>query len=225
MITLSANTAAFVYVIAVSAIESIGRDQIEAARVFGLTRWQVLRHIIALAGGRLLGRAAGGADGQPAAGDVADLGDRRHGPRQDRRQPQPADAEAVHRVDGRRHPLLPRRQAGRDDRRALRSAPAHAHRSSGASEHDRGDERQEGVRPGGRARRRQPHGPAGRGGLDPRLVGLGQVDADPLHQRAGEARRRPHHGRRLRRLGAQASSPRRASAPARCSSCSTSTRT
>lgn len=47
LITLSANTAAFIYVIAVSAIESIGRDQIEAARVFGLTRWQVLRHIIA----------------------------------------------------------------------------------------------------------------------------------------------------------------------------------
>jgi len=46
-ITMSANTAAFVYVIAVSAIESIGRDQIEAARVFGLTRWQVLRHIVA----------------------------------------------------------------------------------------------------------------------------------------------------------------------------------
>lgn len=47
VITLSANTAAFIYVIAVSAIESIGRDQIEAARVFGLSRWQVLRHIIA----------------------------------------------------------------------------------------------------------------------------------------------------------------------------------
>ena len=47
LITLSFNTAAFVYVIAVSAIESIGRDQIEAARVFGLTRWQVLRHVIA----------------------------------------------------------------------------------------------------------------------------------------------------------------------------------
>lgn len=46
VITLSANTAAFVYVIAVSAIESIGRDQIEAARVFGMTRWQVLRHVI-----------------------------------------------------------------------------------------------------------------------------------------------------------------------------------
>jgi His/Glu/Gln/Arg/opine family amino acid ABC transporter permease subunit len=46
IITLSANTAAFVYVIAVSAIESIGRDQIEAARVFGLSRWQVLRHVI-----------------------------------------------------------------------------------------------------------------------------------------------------------------------------------
>ena len=29
------------------AIESIGRDQIEAARSFGLTKWQVLRHIIA----------------------------------------------------------------------------------------------------------------------------------------------------------------------------------
>lgn len=46
LITLSGNTAAFVYVIAVSAIESVGRDQIEAARAFGLTRWQVLRHII-----------------------------------------------------------------------------------------------------------------------------------------------------------------------------------
>jgi len=45
-ITLSANTAAFTYVIAVSAIESIGRDQIEAARVFGLSRWQVLRHVV-----------------------------------------------------------------------------------------------------------------------------------------------------------------------------------
>ncbi|WP_431322935.1 amino acid ABC transporter permease [Rhizobium sp. YTU87027] len=47
VITLSANTAAFIYVIAVSAIESIGRDQIEAARVFGLSRWQVLRHVVA----------------------------------------------------------------------------------------------------------------------------------------------------------------------------------
>ncbi|ATU94687.1 amino acid ABC transporter permease [Phyllobacterium zundukense] len=47
VITLSGNTAAFVYVIAVSAIESIGRDQIESARVFGLSRWQVLRHVIA----------------------------------------------------------------------------------------------------------------------------------------------------------------------------------
>ncbi len=47
IITLAANTAAFVYVIAVSAIESIGRDQVEAARVSGLTRWQVLRHVIA----------------------------------------------------------------------------------------------------------------------------------------------------------------------------------
>lgn len=47
IITLSANTAAFVYVIAVSAIESVGREQIEAARVFGLSRWQVLRHVIA----------------------------------------------------------------------------------------------------------------------------------------------------------------------------------
>lgn len=47
IITMSANTAAFVYVIAVSAIEAVGRDQIEAARVFGLTRWQVLRHVVA----------------------------------------------------------------------------------------------------------------------------------------------------------------------------------
>lgn len=47
VVTMSANTAAFVYVIAVSSIESIGRDQVEAARVFGLSRWQVLRHVIA----------------------------------------------------------------------------------------------------------------------------------------------------------------------------------
>lgn len=45
-ITLSLNTGAFVYVIIVSAIESIGAEQIEAARVFGLTRWQVLTKVI-----------------------------------------------------------------------------------------------------------------------------------------------------------------------------------
>jgi polar amino acid transport system permease protein len=47
LITLSGNTAAFIYVIAVSAIESVGRDQLEAARVFGLRRWQILRRIVA----------------------------------------------------------------------------------------------------------------------------------------------------------------------------------
>lgn len=47
LITLSGNTAAFIYVIAVSAIESVGRDQLEAARVFGLGRWQILRRIVA----------------------------------------------------------------------------------------------------------------------------------------------------------------------------------
>lgn len=47
VITLSGNSAAFIYVIAVSAIEAVGRDQIEAARVFGLTRWQILRRVIA----------------------------------------------------------------------------------------------------------------------------------------------------------------------------------
>jgi len=47
IITLSGNTAAFIYVIAVAAIESIGRDQIESARVFGLSRWQILRYVIA----------------------------------------------------------------------------------------------------------------------------------------------------------------------------------
>ena len=47
IVTLSANTAAFIYVIAVSAIESVGREQIDAARSFGLSRWQVLRHVIA----------------------------------------------------------------------------------------------------------------------------------------------------------------------------------
>ena len=47
LITLSGNTAAFVYVIAVSAIESVGREQIETARVFGLSRWQTLRRVVA----------------------------------------------------------------------------------------------------------------------------------------------------------------------------------
>ncbi len=47
LITLSANSAAFIYVIAVSAIESVGRDQLETARVFGLSRWQTLRRIVA----------------------------------------------------------------------------------------------------------------------------------------------------------------------------------
>lgn len=46
LVTLSLNTAAFVYVIAVSGIESIGREQVEAARVFGLSRWQVLHHVV-----------------------------------------------------------------------------------------------------------------------------------------------------------------------------------
>ena len=48
VITLSGNTAAFIYVIAVSAIESIGREQLETARVFGLSRWQILRRICLL---------------------------------------------------------------------------------------------------------------------------------------------------------------------------------
>lgn len=47
LITLSGNTAAFVYVIAVSAIDSVGREQLETARVFGLSRWQTLRRVIA----------------------------------------------------------------------------------------------------------------------------------------------------------------------------------
>ncbi len=47
LITLSGNTAAFVYVIAVSAIESVGREQLETARVFGLNRWQLLRRVVA----------------------------------------------------------------------------------------------------------------------------------------------------------------------------------
>ena len=47
LITLSGNTAAFIYVIAVAAIEAVGRDQLEAARVFGLSRWHILRRIVA----------------------------------------------------------------------------------------------------------------------------------------------------------------------------------
>ena len=47
LVTLSGNTAAFIYVIAVSAIESVGAEQMETARVFGLSRWQTLRRIVA----------------------------------------------------------------------------------------------------------------------------------------------------------------------------------
>jgi len=47
VVTLSGNTAAFIYTIAVSAIESIGREQLETARVFGLSRWQTLRRVVA----------------------------------------------------------------------------------------------------------------------------------------------------------------------------------
>jgi polar amino acid transport system permease protein len=47
VITLSGNTAAFIYIIAVSAIESVGRDQLDTARVFGLSRWQILRRVVA----------------------------------------------------------------------------------------------------------------------------------------------------------------------------------
>ncbi len=47
-ITLSAYTGAFVYVFAgVQLIESIGQDQLEAARALGLSCWQVLRHVVA----------------------------------------------------------------------------------------------------------------------------------------------------------------------------------
>lgn len=47
VITLSGNTAAFIHIIAVSAIESVGREQLDTARVFGLSRWQVLRRVVA----------------------------------------------------------------------------------------------------------------------------------------------------------------------------------
>ena len=47
VITLSGNTAAFIYIIAVSAIESVGREQLDTARVFGLSRWQILRRVVA----------------------------------------------------------------------------------------------------------------------------------------------------------------------------------
>ncbi|MDZ5647297.1 amino acid ABC transporter permease [Nitrospirillum sp. BR 11828] len=46
-LTLSANTAAFVYFVAVAGLDAVGRDQVEAARAFGLTRMQVVRHVLA----------------------------------------------------------------------------------------------------------------------------------------------------------------------------------
>lgn len=46
-LTISLNTAAFAFVVFRSGIESIDRDQIEAAKVFGLSRSQILRLVIA----------------------------------------------------------------------------------------------------------------------------------------------------------------------------------
>ncbi len=46
-ITLSLNTAAFSFVILYAGIQSIDKDQIETASVFGLRRDQILRYIIA----------------------------------------------------------------------------------------------------------------------------------------------------------------------------------
>ena len=46
-LTISLNTAAFAFVVFRSGIESIDRDQIEAAQVFGLSRAQILRLVIA----------------------------------------------------------------------------------------------------------------------------------------------------------------------------------
>ncbi len=127
VITLSGNTAAFIYVIAVSAIESIGRDQIESARVFGLSRWQVLRHIIAP---QAMAFAVGPLDrssGEPAAGNVAHIGDRRGRPDKDRQHPQPANPQAVHRLDDRRRALLRDGQARRPWRCNARKAAARPH--------------------------------------------------------------------------------------------------
>lgn len=45
-ITLSGNTAAFISVIVVSALASIDKGQIEAARVFGLSEWKILTKIV-----------------------------------------------------------------------------------------------------------------------------------------------------------------------------------
>ena len=46
LLTVSLNTAAFAFVIFRSGVEAVERDQIEAARVFGHSRWQILRRII-----------------------------------------------------------------------------------------------------------------------------------------------------------------------------------
>ena len=113
VITLSANTAAFVYVIAVSA-DRVHRPRPD--RVGARLRPHPLagappRH--RAAGRRLLGRAADRAARQPVAGHLADLGDRGDGPGQDRRHPQPPDAEALRGLERRGTPLLPDRQAGR----------------------------------------------------------------------------------------------------------------
>ncbi|MDE1149564.1 MAG: amino acid ABC transporter permease [Azospirillaceae bacterium] len=61
-LTLSANTAAFVYFIALAGLDAVAGDQVEAARVSGLNRRQILRHVLlpqaaAFAVGPLVGLA------------------------------------------------------------------------------------------------------------------------------------------------------------------------
>lgn len=46
IITLSGNTAAFIAVIVISSIDAIDKKQLEAARSFALSEWQILRLII-----------------------------------------------------------------------------------------------------------------------------------------------------------------------------------
>lgn len=46
IITLSGNTAAFIAVIVISSIDAIDKKQLEAARSFALSEWQILRFII-----------------------------------------------------------------------------------------------------------------------------------------------------------------------------------
>ena len=92
---------------------------------------------------------------------------------------------------------LSRRRADERRRFPERNLMAANCRGQAFADH-RNARRQQVVRPVSRSERHRLVGPQGRAGRRVRAIGVGQVDADPLHQPAGAARRRRHRRRRHR---------------------------